>query len=73
MVVFFRKKILKKFKKFFKKALTNHGFRGIIYTERRTKGMAKKKQKKPTTYETIELILKAATAIAALISAIKWW
>ena len=35
--------------------------------------MAKKKQKKPTTYETIELILKAATAIAALISAIKWW
>lgn len=35
--------------------------------------MAKKQNKKPTTYEKVELILKAATAIAALISAIKWW
>ena len=35
--------------------------------------MAKKQNKKPTTYEIIELILKAMTAIAALISAIKWW
>lgn len=32
-----------------------------------------KKPKKPTTYEIAELILKALTAIAALISAIKWW
>ena len=36
--------------------------------------MAKKpKQKKPTTYEIIDLILKVVTATAALISAIKWW
>lgn len=33
----------------------------------------KSKQKKPTTYEIIELILKAVTAIATLISVIKWW
>lgn len=33
----------------------------------------KKGNKKPTTYETIELIIKAVVAIAALISAIKWW
>ena len=32
-----------------------------------------KKRKKPTTYEIAELILKALTAIAALITAIKWW
>ena len=35
--------------------------------------MAKKPNKKPTTYEIIELILKAITAMAALITAIKWW
>lgn len=35
--------------------------------------MAKKPKKKPTTYEIAELILKAVTAIATLISAIKWW
>ena len=35
--------------------------------------MAKKPNKKPTTYEIIELMLKAVTAIAALITAIKWW
>lgn len=33
----------------------------------------KKKNKKPTTYEIIELIIEALVAIAALISAIKWW
>jgi hypothetical protein len=35
--------------------------------------MVKKPNKKPTTYEIIELILQALVAIAALISAIKWW
>ena len=35
--------------------------------------MAKKPNKKPTTYEIIELILKAVTAIATLVTAIKWW
>ena len=35
--------------------------------------MGKKKNKTPTTYETVELIIKALTAIAALIAAIKWW
>jgi hypothetical protein len=35
--------------------------------------MAKKPNKKPTTYEIVELIVKAMTAIAALIAAIKWW
>ena len=35
--------------------------------------MAKKPNKKPTTYEIIELIFQAVVAIAALISAIKWW
>ena len=35
--------------------------------------MAKKPNKKPTTYEIIELILKAITAMAALVTAIKWW
>lgn len=35
--------------------------------------MAKKPNKKPTTYEIIVLILEALTAIAALVSAIKWW
>ena len=35
--------------------------------------MAKKPNKKPTTYEIIELIIEALVAIAALITAIKWW
>lgn len=35
--------------------------------------MGKKKNKKPTTYEIVELIIMALTAIAALIQAIKWW
>lgn len=32
-----------------------------------------KKQKKPTTYDVIDLIIKAVVAVAALISAVKWW
>lgn len=32
-----------------------------------------KKNKKPTTIEIVELIIKAVVAIAALITAIKWW
>lgn len=35
--------------------------------------MARKPNKKPTTYEIIELILKAVTALATLMSVIKWW
>lgn len=31
------------------------------------------KQKKPTTVEIVELIIKAVVALAALITAIKWW
>lgn len=33
----------------------------------------KKRKEKPTTFEIAELIIKAVVAIAALISAIKWW
>ena len=33
--------------------------------------MTKKKRKKPTAFEIIELIIKAVTAIAALISVIR--
>lgn len=33
----------------------------------------KRKSKKPTTYETIEIIVKIVTAIAAILSAVKWW
>lgn len=29
--------------------------------------------KKPTAHETVELIIKALLAIAALITAIRWW
>ena len=35
--------------------------------------MVKKPNKKPTTYEIIELILKAVTALSALVSVIRWW
>ena len=35
--------------------------------------MDKKPNKKPTTYEIIELIIMALMAIASVISAIKWW
>lgn len=33
----------------------------------------KKRKKKPTTFEIAELIIEAIVAIAALITAIKWW
>lgn len=33
----------------------------------------KKKQKKPTAFMIAELIIEAIVAIAALISAVKWW
>lgn len=33
----------------------------------------KKRKKKPTTFEIAELIIKAIVAIAALITAVKWW
>lgn len=33
----------------------------------------RKRNKKPTTFEIVELIIKALVAIAALITAIKWW
>lgn len=32
-----------------------------------------KKQKKPTTFEIVDLIIKALVGAAALITAIKWW
>ncbi len=32
-----------------------------------------KKKKKPTAFEVAELIIEAIVAIAALITAIKWW
>ena len=35
--------------------------------------MAKKPNKKPTTYEIIKLIVEALAAISALILAIRWW
>ena len=35
--------------------------------------MGKRKNKKPTTYEVVELIVKAIVAAAALITAIRWW
>lgn len=33
----------------------------------------RKANKKPTAFEITELIIKAVVAIAALITAIKWW
>lgn len=33
----------------------------------------KKQKEKPTAFEIAELIIKAIVAIAALITAIKWW
>ena len=33
----------------------------------------KKRKEKPTAFEIAELIIKAIVAIAALITAIKWW
>lgn len=33
----------------------------------------RKRKQKPTAFEVIELIIKAIVAIAALITAIKWW
>lgn len=33
----------------------------------------KKPTEKPTPFEVAELIIKAVVAIAALITAIKWW
>lgn len=35
--------------------------------------MKKQKKKKLTTYEIIDLIFTAVSAIAALISVIRWW
>lgn len=35
--------------------------------------MKKKQNKKPTPLEIAEIVLQTITAIAALISAIKWW
>ena len=35
--------------------------------------MKKKKNKKPTTFEWLELIAILLTAVAAIIQAIKWW
>lgn len=32
-----------------------------------------KRKEKPTAFEIAELIIKAIVAIAALITAIKWW
>lgn len=32
-----------------------------------------KRKQKPTAFEITELIIKAIVAIAALITAIKWW
>lgn len=32
-----------------------------------------KKKKNSTTIEIVELVIKAVVAIAALITAIKWW
>lgn len=54
----------------------------IIYTERtkessfgkEVKKMKRKKTKKKlTAYEITEIIIEAVVAIAALITAIKWW
>lgn len=33
----------------------------------------KKPKKKPTAFEVADLIIKAVVAIAALITAVKWW
>lgn len=35
--------------------------------------MMKDEDKKPTAIEIAELVIKAVVAIAALITAIKWW
>lgn len=33
----------------------------------------KRRGRKPTAHETIEIIVKVVTAIAAILSAVKWW
>lgn len=72
-------------RKIAKKVLTYCGQYGIIKTVKRgndldnnEKGgaeMSKKKgkNKKPTAYDIIKLIIEAVAAIAALILAIRWW
>lgn len=32
-----------------------------------------KRKKKPTAYEIAEIVIKAVVAIAALITAVRWW
>ena len=39
----------------------------------RVKVRAKPKKKKPTAHEIAKLIIEAVIALAALITAIKWW
>lgn len=33
----------------------------------------KEQKEKPTAFEIAELVIKAVAAVAAIISAIKWW
>ena len=66
-------KNIKKIQKIFQKPIDKPRFPWYNIYRKEDKGMAKKPNKKPTTYEIVELILKALTAIAALLTAIKWW
>ena len=40
---------------------------------RRVKVRARLKKKKPTAHEIVKLIIEVVIALAALITAIKWW
>ena len=62
---------MKKYFKNAKKRLTYCKQYGIIKSMKGGENM--KPNKKPTAFEIAELIIEAVAAIAALITAIKWW
>ena len=49
--------------------------RGVCYNKYMVKGVSKMKdhKEKPTAFEIVKLIIEAVVAVAALITAIKWW
>lgn len=62
------------FKIFSKKGLTTTRMCGIIYTYQTDEGVIKLNGKKrKLAIQIADLVIKAVVAIAALISAIKWW
>lgn len=58
---------------FLKKDLTTTRMCGIINTEIKEEVIIMDDKKKKSTIQIVDLIIKAVVALAALISAIKWW